>query len=82
MVSFPRGELQAEPGRGAVGAAKRPRLGDLEDFGHCLVKVSLAYPDDITGDRGDGTRCCRLICLVRGFMPLSPIRMNPDPITK
>jgi hypothetical protein len=30
-VSSPHGESQAEAGRGAVGVAKRPRLGGLED---------------------------------------------------
>src|SRR6266567_2057980 len=31
MVSWPHGESQAEAGRGAVGVAKRPCLGGLED---------------------------------------------------
>src|SRR6266498_4723910 len=63
MVSWPHGESQAEAGRGAVGAAKRPRLGALEDTMTTEQKIIRAKVGllELAKQLGNVSQACKMM---------------------
>src|SRR6266498_2189941 len=63
MVSWPHGESQAEAGRGAVGVAKRPRLGALEDTMTTEQKIIRAKVGllELAKQLGNVSQACKMM---------------------
>jgi hypothetical protein len=64
MVSCPHGDSRAEAGRGAVGVAKRPRLGALEDTMTSEQKIIRAKVGllELAKQLGNVSQACDLPC--------------------